>query len=53
MLYTTLDLFLAELLSILAALVMNQLLANKDKNGWLFLLAFFGFVTLCFGVQRF
>jgi|GEM_PF-1921603 hypothetical protein len=34
--YTSIDLFLAELLSVLTAFVMNQLLANKNKNGWLF-----------------
>lgn len=34
--YTSLDLFIAELLGVSASLVMNQLLANKNKNGWLF-----------------
>jgi uncharacterized membrane protein len=34
--YTSIDLFLAELLSVLTAFVMNQLLANKNKTGWLF-----------------
>lgn len=44
--YTSIDLFLAELLSVIAALLMNQLLANKNKNGWLFY--FFSSITLIY-----
>ena len=47
MLYTTLDLFLAEIIGIGTALVMNHLLAKKDRRGWFFyLLTSIAFVYL-------
>lgn len=38
LLYTTPDLFIAEVINVLSAIVMYQLLANKNKTGWLYYL---------------
>lgn len=38
MLYTTLDLFIAEVINIISAIVMYRLLADKNRVGWLYYL---------------
>ncbi|MFK7948462.1 MAG: nicotinamide mononucleotide transporter [Saprospiraceae bacterium] len=35
MIYTSLDLLIAELLNVIGAITMYQMLAHKNKNGWL------------------
>ncbi len=50
MLYTSLDLLIAELISVLTSVVMYRMLANKDRRGWLmyFISSIAMIYVLCF-----